>query len=255
MREEEKFVSELITKYIASLDPSQKISYSPGEDPPDSYLHYGKLDIPLEITSTEIEREPIFGKANILEITYERSHRKLLNDIERKAKKQNILKGTYVISFTKPLASENFAKIKSKFESLILNSLNKLCSEPVGFEETILHDHVSLAWVYKISENGAKLYDSYQDGALTESPEFLNYYRSVITKALNTKIEKLPTISNPIDCILAIINSYYLADHQAIHSACAMIPELKQFHTVIIINEKDVIVVHSINPEWSKDDA
>ena len=89
MRKEEINTAELVTKYILALDPSKAVSYSEGEDPPDAYLHYDNTKIPLEITTTEIPRNPVFGEPSIRELTYEKSHENLITGIENEARKPN----------------------------------------------------------------------------------------------------------------------------------------------------------------------
>lgn len=250
MRKEEINTAELVTKYILALDPSKAVSYSEGEDPPDAYLHYDNTKIPLEITTTEIPRNPVFGEPSIRELTYEKSHENLITGIENEARKQDILNGVYVISFQKPLASEDFSTLKKTFETLVLSILNSSSSASSGFSQSIVYDYHELAWIYKASDTGARIFPSFNDGAWTESPEFVDFYRSVITKSVSIKIEKLSPIYNSSDCILAINNSYALADLQAIKKACKNLPELAKFHSVFIIQENSPIIVHSICVDW-----
>jgi hypothetical protein len=121
---------------------------------------------------------------------------------------------------------------------------------PVGFQEVLYHDYLELAWVYKLSDKGNKLYEIFEDGAWTESPEFIELVRSIIGKVIINKIEKISRVLDPSRCILAIVNSYGLADDQAIRMACDNLVEVSVFHTVLILNNHRLLVIQSANPEW-----
>ena len=111
MRSDEIKVADLVTRFTASLEPSMDVSYSPGEDPPDAYIHFGAEILPLEITTIEVQRHPAFGDGTVREITYDQSHRRILQEIEKEVIEEKKLNGKYAISFSKPLASEQFSTL------------------------------------------------------------------------------------------------------------------------------------------------
>jgi hypothetical protein len=250
MRSYEIRIADMVTRFIASKEPSMGVSFSPGENPPDAYIHLVEEILPLEITTTEVQRDPAFGDMTVREITYEESHRRLLQEIEKEAIEDKKLNGKYAISFSKPLASEQFSTYKAIFKSMLLRLIEDSIESPAGFQEALYHDYLKLAWVYKLSDKGKKLYGIFEDGALTESPEFIELVRSIIRKVIKTKIEKISRVVDPSRCILAIVNSYGLADDQAIRMACDDLVEVSVFHTVLIFNSNRLLVIHSANPAW-----
>ena len=256
MRTDEIRIAELLTYYLASRVPSNDVSYSSGEDPPDAYIHVGEVTYPLEITSTEVPRDSVFGERKVRERTYEESHRRLLKEVEEEAKGDKSLIGKYAISFSKPIASQEFSTYRSIFKEELHKLLRNLHSAPVGFDTTIEHDFSELAWIYKLSDQGSKLYEVFQDGAWTESPEFIDFFRSLINKAIDNKLEVLSKVLDPSQCILAIRNTYGLADPQTLLALRSRIAEEKPlFHSVIIVFGNHLFVLQSIRPEWIAGDA
>jgi hypothetical protein len=251
MREDEKKIAKLVEDYINTILPSKKVSVSDGEDPPDAYLHYENDKFPFEITTTEIPRDPTFGEPSIRELTYENSHIKLIKDIEQKVINKNLLSGVYVLNFQRPLDSEDFSSTKSIFTSEVLDILRKSQSENIGFADTVIQEFRALAWIYKIHDQGSMLSCSFQDGAWPESPEFINFYRSVLSNSIDTKIEKFSKVCNTLDGILAIRNSYPLVNSSIIMRVCKGINKLSSFHTVIIVHENVPLIVHSSFNDWT----
>lgn len=251
MREDEIRVAELISQYLSSIYFGIEVNYLPGENPPDAYQLIGNEIYPLEITSTEVDREPIFGIGKIRERTYEASHRAILRDVQEEFIEEDNFIGKYAISFSKPLADHDFSTYRSLFIEKLKQVLFQLSSAPVGSDATVEHEYESLAWVYKLSDKGLRLYDVFQDGGWIESPEFLEFFYSLITKAIDTKIEKL---SNSIDLsryILAIRNTYRLADMNTLISTRARFADKKlPFHTVFVVHGEQVFAIKSQNSDW-----
>ena len=145
MREDEKYATNSISKFIKSREPSLNISWRPGEDPPDAYLSIGDNELLLEITSTEVFREPFFGENKIRERTYLISHRDLVKEIEQEAIKQGKLCGKYFITFSKPLSSDKFSTYRLVFKSLLLELLNDSKTNAVGFDKELFFGDVEAA--------------------------------------------------------------------------------------------------------------
>jgi len=255
MREDEVQIAELISRYLSSRYPEVEVYYSPGEDPPDAYQYVGNDIYPLEITSTEVYREPIYGEGEVLERTYEISHREILRVAEKEIAEEESLIGRYAITFSKPLADHDFSSYKSLFIAKLKQVLVQLSSLPVGSDASIEHEFKDLAWVYKVSDKGSKLYEVFEDGALTESPEFLEFFCSLITRAIKTKIKKLSGF-NPTACILAIRNTYGLADMNTFVATRAKFSECNSpFHTIFVIHGELVYAISSLNSDWMLGDA
>ena len=255
MRKDEIRAAEQILSYFGSRIPYEKTSYTPGEDPPDAYLNVGNETYALEITSTEVARQPIFGEDSIREFTYMHSHRRILKDVEREAIEAGELHGKYVVTFFKPIATNDFSSHRSFFKSRLLERLKELSSAPVGSDRTIDLDYTELAWVYKLSDKGAKLYDVFEDDATTESPEFKEFVRNLILCAIKKKFDKVLPVADPAESVLAIIDTYGLAGPQTIVHACEDLQELSWFHTVIMLHGKHTLILHSKRADWFVGDA
>jgi hypothetical protein len=250
MREYEIKAAQSISNFIAARESPKTVSWYPGEDPPDAYIKMDNKLLPLEITSTEVFRDPLWGQEKVLERTYEISHRDMVKEIEREAIEQEKLRGKYVITFSKPLSSKDFSTYKSVFKSLLIELLNASKISPAAFEQNVVLDDVVLASVYKSSEEGGRLYEAFEDGAWTESTEFIEFVQSVIRKAVEIKVEKLSPKVDLSESLLAIVNTYGLADDRAMKSAYEDLEGLSRFHSVFILNGNQIMVPHSVEHKW-----
>jgi hypothetical protein len=250
MREYEIKAAQSISNFITAQESPQTVSWYPGEDPPDAYLKLNSKLLPLEITSTEVFRAPFWGQGKVLERTYEITHRDMVKEIEREVIEQEKLRGKYVITFSRPLSSKNFFTYKSVFKSLLIELLNTSKTSPMGFEENVIYEDVVLASVYKSSEEGGRLYEAFEDGAWTESTEFIEFVQSVIRKAVEIKVEKLSPKVDLSKSLLAIVNTYGLADDNVIKLACENLEGLLRFHSVFILNGNQILVPHFVEHKW-----
>jgi hypothetical protein len=255
MRKDEIRAAELIVEFIKSRDPCEKVSYIPGEDPPDAYIMLNGQAIPLEITTTEVLRKPIFGEDDVREITYEQSNRNLLKEVEVLLQEQGALIGRYVVGFSKPLSSVQFSHYRQVVIDRLVEILQSLSSSPVSSEDFVQYRDSALAWIYKINKNGSKIYYEFDNEALTDTPEFIDFIHSLLVKAIDSKLKKLSLHLKPSECILVIINSYGLAESSSIIKAASGIDRIDDFHTVVVLQGEYPIVLHSIRPDWSLSDA
>jgi len=255
MRPEETAAADATVRYVKSRLPDSVVSSRPGEDPPDFLLSVDNATFPLEVTSTEAWQQPTLGAGQVRERTFHSSHRRLLRDIQDRAAKSQRLQGKYAVSFSAPLSVENFRATKSAFAEALASILDASKDEPMGFDQEILLADQSVAWVFKLSTDGERLYEAFEDGAWTESPEFLALVSSMLSRAIERKRMKLSP-STLRDSILVIYNTYGLADRQTLRDASKPLASIMAaFHSVFVFDNGSILPLHSLNPDWLLGDA
>jgi hypothetical protein len=256
MRAYEIYVAQAIAEYIRTRSPAGDVSILSGADPPDFLVSVEGTTFPLEVTSTEVWQKPSVGQGQVRELTYQASHKELLRGAEREAIRANVLHGRYAIAFGKPLSAENFAHRRMEFTSCLLHFLDRTKDEPQGVEFDIEIEGSIVAWGYKLAFEGKRLYEVFEDGAWTESPEFVSLVAVILRKALQVKHQKLNEAARASDAILAILNTYALADRQTLLEAAKLIDtDLAIFHSVFVLSDGWVLPLHSREPKWEFSDV
>jgi hypothetical protein len=257
MRERELKPAKAIETFLRSCSPKQEVSSEPGQDPPDFYLHVGTETYPLEVTSTEVWHDPSIGQGQVRERTYIATHKELVRELETEAVQARALCGQYDIRFARPLSTQDYARKKAQFKEETLQFLRNSKDESEGFGQKIVLDNRRVASITKFSEEGQRLYASFWDGAWTETPEFIAFCRDMLASRIEAKADTLAQHNVQVgESILAIQNTYALADRTSILQACDTLRnEMSRFHSVFLINEGQVLALHSRNPNWITGDA
>jgi hypothetical protein len=256
MRRDEQLVAQEIEAYIRARALGMQVSLEPGSNPPDFVLIIGPETFPLEVTSTEVWRDPSFGQGQVRERTFENSHTKLLKELEEEAIKTGAIQGRYAIAFEAPLSAQEFPKRRTEFQSALLSILRSSREHPQGFQVDIELDGKPVASAYKLAEEGSRVFEVFEDGAWTEAPEFIALVRGMLLRAIDIKRRKLEGKAPPARSILAILNTYGLADRQALLQAAESLKsEMSHFHTVFLVDQRHVLPIHSVNAKWRGGDA
>ena len=69
-------------------------------------------------------------------------------------------------------------------------------------------------------------------------------------KAINRKLEILSPRIDHSKSLLAIVNTYGLADKKAINLACENLENITKFHSIFILHGDQIIVSHTVVSKW-----
>ena len=252
----ENFCAKSFDRYLAhQLDGPMPcwLPVPPGKDPPDFLLTLDNETYAVEVTSTQVLREPSIGKSSINEETYEETHREIVNLISSVAQTQG-LKGRYVISFDQPIASTNFQKVKKHFMTEVVASISRSQTLPVSWSEPVRYQDKELCHLFKVGEGDLKFFETFStDFTQTDSHEFRTFVTEMLRNVVHRKKELIEVkgISEPV--ILLLLNTYGLADSEVYNSCVEQIQERDVFCAIFIIQpDGSGCMIHSKQPTWTR---
>jgi len=204
-----------------------------GQDPPDFYMTIKKQNYAVEVTSTKVYRDVSIGVGQVLERTYYKTHKKLVDEIDNLAKEKGVLNGVYCVSFMRPLTSKNFTKIKNQVLEKLLNFIEQTEEDIQTPNQKIRINRRLVCTIIKVPGTCDGVYEGFTNGAWPESPEFFGTVDEIIKLALTDKKQKLGSIKEPI--ILLLLNTFPLADPPVFLSCLKSIPDKDFFHSIFLV--------------------
>ena len=222
-----------------------------GEDPPDFFLKLGPETLAVEVTSTQVWRQPDVRDAPVREETFEDTH----HDIALAAEKLGLergLSGRYVLSFDQPVASHNFARIKSKVVLAVADAIARSQALAPPWSEDIIFGNSTLCWLFKGSEGPMKVHIFTGDTAWTESPEFLALVTEMLRRAISEKKRKLEAKDIKQPLVLLLLNTYMLAEPSHYLRGLQSVDERRAFHSIFLVHGDGTgTMLQSENRSWA----
>jgi hypothetical protein len=212
---------------------TKTINWSPGDEPPDFYVHcYGKK-FAVEVTS--IMSQYTLAKQPISSIGVHKSLNNLLEDIKRQAKEQNCLHGAYQVRL-QPI--KDFSANKSIIEKRVLSYIERTKCKPYETEEMIFSptgDRLCLIKKHHDEQNyiGGIIFDNLGqpwEGIIKEE------LTGLLNESLGNKVHKLRNIDEPI--ILLLWDDYHRATNFLWEEVVSS-KDTNKFHTIARVFERD----------------
>jgi len=230
----EQFCAKSFTRFLCDDAESPLPCWKLGEDPPDFYLFLGEDAFAVEVTSTQVLRQPKLGAEPIIEETFRHSHSRIAHDLERMSDARGF-SGRYILSFDQPIASRRYSIVRKDLLDELVNAVGRSQNSSETSSQDILLDNTLLCWLFRGGEGRMKVHVATGDDASTESPEFRAFVGEILQRAIAQKKSKLEAkaISHPL--ILLLLNTYSFAVRSDYMSALDSIPERHAFHSIFLV--------------------
>ena len=250
----EIFCANAFNRYL-SCQPACALPYwthvLKGQDPPDFFLSFDNKRYAVEVTSTEIFREPSIGESHVIEETYEDTHRKIVNSVNDIARTQG-LDGSYVITFHQPIASTDFQRVRKHLVKELLDLISRSKTEAISWPEMVRYRDRELCELFKLGEGEIRIFDAFSyDFVQTDSDEHRTFVTEILRQAVKNKKELIEKKGIIEPAILLLLNTYGLADSETYKSCIEKIQERDMFCAIFVIQPNGSgCMVHSNEPAW-----
>lgn len=222
-----------------------------GEDPPDFYLTLGKVKFAVEVTQTEIRREPTLGKGKVLDKTYREAHKNFVKEVEREAQRSKILKGTYVVHFQKPVIGTNFQRTTKCLLQDLLNYIENTKDLKDTSKKNISYQGSRVCWVRKVNNQSDKVLPFFTWFEWPDSPENISSVCEILQYAVTTKKQKLEVRNILEPKILLLYNVYPFAEQKTYKHCIGNIHSLDFFHSVFVVQfDRSGFFLHTCDKKW-----
>ena len=249
----EMFCAKAFDRYLSNDREGPLPCWEPvaaGKDPPDFYLRLAADTYAVEVTSTQVWRQPIIADTPVLEETFEATHRGIALAVERLASERG-LSGRYILSFDQPIASRDFPQTRDKLVAAIADAIEHSQSDPPAWSQDVAIDDVKLCWLFRGGDGPIKVHDTTGDDAWTESPEFLPLVSHMLRRAISEKKRKLKERAIVAPAILLLLNTYLLAEPSHYLAALSSIPDREAFHSLFLVHgDGGGTMLQSRNTTW-----
>ena len=219
----------------------EDICWLAGDEPPDYYLVVKGVKYAVEAT-TIMEMIPlgqtVFPKAYIYF-----SHIGILPDVEEQALKEDLLKGTYAVIFSKPIT--NLKQYRDVIKERLTNYVRRTRDDSFNDAEVIFKRQDEKVTILKQHNRSAMI----GIGGIARSKWGANARQEVlflIQDRIKTKVEKLSMIKLPK--ILLLFNDHNFINITDYRDFVPKLKDIKSFHTVFMVeNEQNGYILYSKN--------
>jgi hypothetical protein len=241
---QEEFCKSEFHMFLKSSIDLSSITWSDGDEPPDYYVDLSGREFAVEVT-TLMENFQVDARS-LSRIEIITSLWNMVDAVQEEAEAQNILRGTYTVSFSRPI--ENFGRHRLRIKREILEYVRSTQYLENAPEIEYLVDEIRMVSIHKNHDKSNKIVPLGPANAKWKS-QAREEICQLINKCLSDKVHKLRNISLPK--ILLLRDAYHFAD-QEMHVDCTpQLALLPNFHTVFVIrNNEDGFVLHSEEANW-----
>jgi len=223
------------------------------DDPPDCWLHVGKLRFAVEITSTRVHTgRPNSQEAVPLE-SWGHASEKLCKTIEQLALDCGVLHGAFGMCFTTKVSvlGSEFRALKSHVTRAALEyfATHQLAAEAPT--HSVHFGATRVCWIRKYAQSPNRLVYAMSD-ASGES-ETVRRVAGYICDAMTRKAQGLARKAQEETWILVLLNTDMFAEKcsDVYRKAFASQPATSLFHSVFVVwGDQSGIMLSSRNPTW-----
>ena len=226
-REQEKLCMQEFVSWLVQRFPDSLIDWQREDnDPPDCWLWHNGSKYAVEITRIlhEADQRVTCGQW------------KLLEEAEKDARKAGELRGTYVLSFDRPLSD---GRGRRELEARIRDYVRRTKSQPTAEEEEVWVGGDVICRIRKYSGLGADIFPV--DGGVDIGgwgPDISAEVAEILRQRLEAKAALLVKVDCPT--ILVLHDCYRLASQDTLVESLRNLPQMSEFHTVYVVQEKNV---------------
>jgi len=229
----EEFCKKSFHKFLKKDDSIKNIEWCIGNNPPDYILKLKNKSFAVEVT-TIMEKIEV-GKGSIGLVSIQKSLQRLLDEIEKEALSQGILRGSYAVSFNKPVS--DFRKERIAIKDALLNFIKETKNEQNTGEIRIYKKVDEKISVLKVDESPNRIYFGPALARAKWHGEAKQEALEIIQQIIDNKTKKLSKISLPK--ILLIYNHHSFMDLEDYKNFCISIERKQEFHSIFIVENVD----------------
>lgn len=207
---------------------------TPEQDPPDRYLTLHGYKFAVEFTSTRHETLAVDG-GRVQSEGYENLIVQFTKEFESRARATGILHGSYLLSFFKPFATEDYRAHRNALLDLMLRGLAQLQDAPAGYRwEPNPGRYMDTMRLWKVDRNGSMV--TWSAAGCNVSADAQSDGRNLLEAAIQEKLRKLAKRAVIEPVILVILNTFdWLTgpDYQTLSNDIA---DLMRYEAVFVID-------------------
>ncbi len=235
-RKQEKFCMKEFVSWLVRRFPESKIDWerpNGKQKRPDFWLRHNGSKYAVEVTR-------ILHQDHLTVLS---SQWELLEEVEKVARDRKELSGEYVVAFERPVADRRGRKELrrglNKLKDCIRDYVRRTKSQPTEEEEVVRIGGDVICRIQKYSGLGADIFPV--DGGVDIGgwePDI----RPEVAEILRRRLEAKAALPVKVDCptILVLHDCYRLARQDTLAESLRNLPQMSEFHTVYVVQEKNV---------------
>jgi hypothetical protein len=244
MREDEEHCKNAFDTFLKQRYQDGDITWTCGDrnKPPDYFLQLRFNKYAVEVTS--VLEKATLGNKIIDHLEIDKSIKRFIEDIQKDAIEKGILKGAYIVRY-KPI--RDFGKQKQVIATRIRDYLRHTQNVSSAPAEDIAGKGHLRWYIHKLQSDKSYLSRTTEDAKWKGEAE--DELCNLLSKALETKVKKLKTISLPK--ILLLHDRFTWIDADEWSQYLAKLSYVDDFHTIFLVSDKSSnSIVHSIESSW-----
>jgi hypothetical protein len=245
----EEYCKTSFDRYLKKIVPASTILWEDVEqknEPPDYFLSVDKKIYAVEVTIL-MQKVDVGAKEDLpIGIVRDLLRKFVAEEVESVAKKDGLLKGSYLVSFSKPII--DFVNIKSTIQSKLLSYISATQAQSSDSPRVVYERGRQKCYIEKMhnEENkvimGGPVVSRWEDEAFMEVRQLLN-------DRLKEKQYRLRNINFPK--ILLLHNKYHFTGVEVYKACISMVSSLHAFHTIFIVERgSEGQVLFSLDLTW-----
>lgn len=217
-------------KYLTKELRIKDVKWFPGKEPPDYYIEVNNVKYAVEQTNI-IDRVSINSK-DVSFPTIIFSLRDFLREVEKEAKENDILMGTYAVAFSRPIV--NLSKFKNSIKENIIKYVKRTKFDSCKYEEVIFKQENGKVTIIKQNKKLQKI--GIGGPPISNWPGSKQEALNLIQDRITVKLDKLSGIKLPK--ILLLLNEHLFYDISDYKDLVAKLKYIKEFHTIFIVENE-----------------
>lgn len=230
----EEYCRSRLEELLAARGFSPGTWVAPEQDPPDRYLTLHGNKFAVEFTSTRHDVLAVDG-GPVKSESYENLIVQFTKEFESRARTAGLLHGSYLLSFFKPFATEDFRAHRKALLDLMLQGLAQLQDAPVQYRwEPNPGRYMDTMRLWKLARDGSMV--TWSAAGCDVAADAHSDGRKLIESAIQEKLRKLAKRAVIEPVILAILNTFDWLTGPDYQSFSDDIADLKRYEAVFIID-------------------
>lgn len=230
--------------FLKERSLSLPIEWKDGDEPPDYYLSVDGTRYAVEVT--RFVENLVVGASTISRLAVIASLTDFVEEVEQITRTRKILRGTYIVGFSKPI--ENFREVKDEIGVALLQYIEKTRDSDREFKQVVFKHGRQSCDIQKLNLQADRIRRTGPHGVKWEG-EVATDACNLLLERLTSKRAKLANVALPK--IVLLYDSYHFADLETYRDCVSKLPSFASFHTVFLVQcESEGLVLYSQNLGW-----
>ena len=240
----EEFCKSKFDDFLKKTSVSASIVWQDGDEPPDYYLSLDDARYAVEVTI--LMEKLAVGASTMPRIAVIASLWDFVDEVEQIARERNLLHGTYIVRFSKPI--ENFHSMKENIRTALLYYIESTQDLDKAPSQIVLKRGRQSCVIEKLHSQSDRIHKTGPNNAKGEG-EVATEICYLLEEKLAKKRYKLRNVTLPQ--IVLLYDSYHFADPEMYKHCGSKLSPLASFHTVFVVqSNSEGFILHSQNPGW-----